>query len=154
MISGVLMTTVGREFAPDDDPWLLPGPREDARSALPWPYQDRYQMMVEQMLGEIPEIRSYFSIIALSSRGPGQVNAGFMFVRLVDRDKRRRTTQQVVTQLRGQAKQVVGADVFFFINNPLRQGTRGKPLQFVIQNPEFDQLADYSQRLAEAGLRD
>lgn len=140
---------VGKEFVPDDDRgYFIASIKTPEGSSLS--YQDFYQRKVETLLDETPEIRSFFSIVALSSGGPGAVNSGIMFVRLVDPDQRSLSTQQVVNKMRGAAANIVGADAYFFISNPLRGGSRGKPLQFVVQHPDFPALAESSARLLEA----
>ncbi len=148
LASGFLFSVVGQEFVPDDDRgYLIASIKTPEGSTLA--YQDRHQRQVEAILDSNDEIRSYFSIVAMGSGGPGKVNSGIMFVRLVDRDKREHSTAEVIAQLRRRAPEVVGADVYFFITNPMRQSSRGKPLQFVIQSPDFEQLAEYSHRIKE-----
>ncbi len=144
-----LFGQVGKEFVPDDDRgYFIASIKTPEGSSLA--YHDFYQRKVEQMLDDTPEIRSFFSVVALSSGGLGSVNSGIMFVRLVDADKRSATTQEVVSKMRRGAADIVGADAFFFISNPLRGGSRGKPVQFVVQHPDFDLLASSSAELLEA----
>ncbi len=148
--SGVLFTSVGKEFVPNDDRgYLIASVRSTEGATLA--YQDRYQGQIEALLQDTPEIRSFFSVVALGSGGPGAVNQGIMFIRLVDADQRDRTTEEVAGLLRGKASRIVGTDAFFFISNPMRTSSRAKPLQFVIQYPDFDRLVEFSEKLeAEA----
>jgi multidrug efflux pump len=147
--SASMISAVGKEFVPDDDRgYFIASIKTPEGSSLA--YHDFYQKKVETLLEETAEIRSFFSIVALSSGGPGSVNSGIMFVRLVDPNERDLTTQEVVTKMRRGAGAIVGADAYFFISNPLRGDSRGKPLQFVVQHPDFPALAESSGRLLEA----
>lgn len=147
--SAGLFLQVGKEFVPSDDRgYFIASIKTPEGSTLA--YHDFYQQQVEQLLTETAEIRSFFSVVAMGSGGPGPVNAGIMFVRLVDSDRRDKSTQEVVSDMRRKASQLVGADAFFFISNPLSGGSRGKPLQFVIQTAEFDELVEYAGILENA----
>ena len=146
VVSGILFTTVGKEFVPTDDRgYFIARIKTPEGSTLA--YHDRHQRQLEAIYARTPEIRSYFSILAPGGGGPGKVNFGIMFVRLVDVDRRDKTTQEVVALMRREAASIVGADAYFSIVNPLASGSRGKPVQFVIQNPDFTTLADYSERV-------
>jgi hydrophobe/amphiphile efflux-1 (HAE1) family protein len=144
----VLFSRVGKEFVPGDDRgYFVAIVKTPEGSTLA--YQDRHQKMIESMLDDTPEIRSYFSVVAISRGGPGQVNRGVMFVRMEARKQRDKTTLEVISRLRKQAKDVAGADVRFFSSNALHMGGRSKPMQFVLQHSDFQTLADYSNRLRQ-----
>ncbi|MFN2375653.1 MAG: efflux RND transporter permease subunit [Candidatus Binatia bacterium] len=153
-----LFLYVGKEFVPEDDRgYFLASLKSPEGSTLA--YQDGVQRQVEDLLNRTPEVRSFFSVVAFGAAGPGGVNQGIMFVRMHDADRRSRSTQQVISELRGKAMNIVGTDVYFFMANPLRQGNRGTPFQIAIQNPDFDKLVEASQRLEVEvaklpGLRD
>ena len=104
------------------------------------------QRQVEALLETIAETKSYFSVVAFGSAGPGNVNQGIMFVRMEDADKRSRSTQEVIAELREKATSIVGTDVYFFMVNPLRQGS-STPLQIAIQSSDFERLVEFSQKL-------
>jgi len=149
---------LGKEFVPEDDRgYYLASLKSPEGSTLA--YQNAVQREVEHLIDSMPETKSYFSVVAFGAGGPGSVNQGIMFVRMQDADKRTRSTQQVIAELREKARSIVGTDVYFFMANPLRQGNRGTPLQVAIQNPDFDRLVEFSQKLEQQvgklpGLRD
>ncbi|MFQ5352663.1 MAG: efflux RND transporter permease subunit, partial [Candidatus Binatia bacterium] len=108
------------------------------------------QRRVERLLDETPEVRSYFSIVAIGRGGPGQVNDGLMFVRMQPAEVRKRHADEVLGELRRRAAEIAGANVFFFQFNPLRRGGGSKPVGFVIQHSNFDTLTRYAQKLRDA----
>jgi multidrug efflux pump len=100
---------------------------------------DRYARGLEEVLLGTPEISHYFLAIGLSrGGGPGRVNAGISFVRLVPPRERERTQEVIVQELRGKFAQVPGG-IAFPINPTLGPAT-GAPLQIVIQHPDLDEL--------------
>ncbi len=149
VVSGVLFATARKEFVPQDDrSYFMINVETPEGSTMA--YQRRYQHMVEQLLDATPEVRSYFSIVAIPRGGPGRVNEGLMFVRLFSRNERKRGIPEILTDLRQRATAVAGADVFFSQFNPLSQTGSSKPVGFVVQFPEFDALARESLRLRDA----
>lgn len=156
--SGGLFTMLGKEFVPEDDRgYYLVSLKSPEGSTLA--YQDQVQRQVEDILTATPETKSFFSVVAFGMGGPGSVNRGIMFVRMKDRAERARTTQEVMAELREKARSVVGTDVYFFMDNPLRQGGNARPLQFSVQSSDFERLVTASRDLEEKvkglpGLRD
>lgn len=153
-MSVVLFSAVGKEFVPDDDRgYMVASIKTPEGSTLD--YQDRYQRRVEAMLDDDPDVKSYFSVLAITRGGPGQVNTGVMFIRLEPRPGRKRSTQEVVKELRHKTLDIAGADVAFFVSNALHLGSRSKPLRVAIQHPDLDALATHSERLREmvAGMK-
>ncbi|MFP6598927.1 MAG: efflux RND transporter permease subunit [Deltaproteobacteria bacterium] len=157
-MSVLLFTNIGKEFIPTDDRgYLVARIKTPEGSTLE--YQDRYQRRVEAMLDANPDIRSYFSVVAITRGGPGKVNTGVMFVRLQARPTRKQSTQQVVEDLRASARSIAGADVAFFVSNALHMGSRSKPVRVAVQHPRLEELSEHSERLRTVvagmkGLRD
>ncbi|RMF25710.1 MAG: efflux RND transporter permease subunit, partial [Deltaproteobacteria bacterium] len=111
------------------------------------------------LLDRTPEIRSYFSILAIPRGGPGKVNTGIMFVRLQPRSERRRGAAEIIADLPRPAARIAAPDVFFFQTNPLQRSGSSKPLAFVVQHEDLRLLEQYAERLraalaASAGFRD
>jgi len=148
LASVALFNHAGKEFIPQDDRgYFMVSVKTPEGSTMA--YQDRYQRRVEQLLDETPEVRSYFSIIAIGRGGPGKVNDGLMFVRMESMDVRKKGIPEVLSDLRRRASAIPGADVFFFQFNPLQRGSGSKPFSFVIQHNELDELAKYSRELLD-----
>jgi multidrug efflux pump len=142
--AGVVFTTLKREFVPAED-------RGNFRVSLTAPegatvqYMDEYQVRAERILDGVPEIDSYTSIVGWG----GRVNSGFLIVRLQDWADRSRSVQEVLREIQPQLNAIPG--VLAFASNPPAFGGRGSPVQFVIQHPDFDELAGaMDQMLARA----
>ena len=104
-------------------------------------YTDEYQMQVEQVLGSVPEIQSYFSIVGGFL---GSVNRGIIFARLVDWEERERTVQEVTNEIRPRLFAIPG--ILAFASAPAAIGF-GSPVQYVVRNPNFDSLATGMDRM-------
>jgi multidrug efflux pump len=152
---GVLVVATGKEFVPQDDRGSFMGTVKTPEGST-IAYQDRYQRQVEEVLTSTPEIRSYFSVIGMSG---GAVNSGMLFVRMLDRADRELSQDEVLAGLRGRLARIPGAQSTLMTFNPNMGGGRGKPFSFVLQHPDFDQLAKYAPLVTEAiaaipGMRD
>jgi multidrug efflux pump len=66
------------------------------------------------------------------------VNSGVIFTRLTDWSERKRGVQDVMNEVQPQFFMSQG--IFAFASNPPAFGGFGSPVQFVVQNPDFDQL--------------
>jgi multidrug efflux pump len=152
-----LLASVGKDFLPQDDRGSFVVSVETPEGST-LAYHDRYQREVEAILTSTPEIRSHFSVVALSGAGRGAVNNGMIFVRMTDRHERTRSQEEVMQALRKRMAEVTGARVFLLSFNPITRGG-GKPLSLVLQHPDFDKLATHAPAVMERiaaipGLRD
>jgi multidrug efflux pump len=127
----VLFLSLKREFIPAEDRGyfitFIIAP-EGASLA----YTDGYQRRIEDVLSRTKDVEGYFSIIGF--RG---VNSGVIFTRLTDWSERKRGVQAVMNEVQPQFFMSQG--IFAFASNPPAIGF-GSPVQFVVQNPDFDQL--------------
>jgi multidrug efflux pump len=157
-LMGLCVAVVGKEFVPEDDRGSFAAFVQTPEGST-LAYHDRYQREVEAILSDTPEIRSYFSVVALSSSGRGAVNRGMIFVRMVDEDERSRSQQEVMTALRARLAEVTGARTFLLVFNAITRGSSSKPFSIVLQHPDFQQLQTHAVKVMErfedlAGLRD
>lgn len=112
-------------------------------------YTDRYVRAAEKFFEAIPEIRTYFTVVAPGIQSPTAVNYGIGFVSLVPWNKRERTQQEVVAELAPKLTGLPGA-LAFPVNPPsLGQGFRSQPVQFVIQGPTYEALAEYAAKITD-----
>ena len=146
--SVLLFAVLGKEFQPTEDRGSFMTVIESPEGAT-LPYHDELQFRVEKILAATPEVRSFAAFIGLAQSGPGAVNRGVVFSRMHERSQRRRSQQEVVDDLRLQFAQIPGIRVFVVTFSGLQTGGRGKPLQYVIQNPDFRSLREYSERMLE-----
>ncbi len=97
---------------------------------------------IEAILAKHEEIFSYFSALGLGDTG--QVNSGFIFIRMQERDQRTLSQAASMSQLRAQLEQIPGVQAYVVLPT-LIGGQRSEPLQFGIVGPDIlkiDSLAD------------
>jgi multidrug efflux pump len=144
--AALVFTTLKREFVPAED-------RGNFRISITAPegatlhYTDEYQRRAEQILAGVPEIDNYTSIVGWT----GRVNSGFLIVRLRDWAERSRNVQEIISEIQPQLSAIPG--VLAFASNPPAFGGRGSPVQFVVQHPDFGQLAGVMDPLVERARR-
>lgn len=133
---------VGGEFSPDEDVGqFLVSAQTPLGSSIA--YTEERLLLVEEAISEFPEVRNYFSAVALGQGG--QVNSAMAFVTLVDRDARTTTQQETMGQVQARLAEIPG--VRAFASTPgIVGGQRGEPLQFVLTGSNLNQLGE----LAEA----
>ncbi|HSR91565.1 MAG TPA: efflux RND transporter permease subunit [Gemmatimonadales bacterium] len=126
----VLFNSLKREFIPaDDQGWFMTATIAPEGSSLS--FTDGYQKQVEQIISKVPEVESYFGVVNFG----GGVNNGLVFTKLKDYKDRKRTVEQIIGEVQPQFFGVAG--LFAFAFNPPAIGGFGKPVQFVVQNPDY-----------------
>lgn len=110
-------------------------------------YTDKAVRQAEAVYQRIPEVAKYFSVLALSAEGPGQVNSGILFTSLKPWEERQKKQQDIVAQVLPQMMQIPEAMVFP-ISPPSgpQQGFRGS-IQIVLQGFDFQELSHYSEEI-------
>jgi multidrug efflux pump len=128
----VVFRTLKREFVPAEDKgWFFSIIIAPEGSSLA--YTDGYQRQAEAVLNKTKDVESYFSVVNI---GDG-VSRGMIFTNLVDFQRRTRSIQDIIGEVQGGYFAIPG--VMAFANNPPAFGF-GNPVQFVMQNPDFDLL--------------
>ena len=141
LVGAVVLLTLGAVFAfrslkrefvpPEDKGWFFSIIIAPEGSSLA--YTDGYLRQAEAVLDKTKDVESYFSVVNI---GDG-VSRGMIFTNLADFDRRTRSIQDILGEVQGGYFAIPG--VFAFANNPPAFGF-GNPVQFVIQNPDFDLL--------------
>ena len=140
VVAAVAFRALEREFLPEEDRgFLLVATIAPEGSTVE--YTDSYQEQIEQILGRTADVSSYFSVVGMG----GNVAGGFIFTRLTDWADRDRKVRDVINEVQPQFFGVPG--VLAFAINPSPIGGFGKPVQFVVRNPDFDSLLAGMQRL-------
>jgi multidrug efflux pump len=104
-------------------------------------YTDGYARIWEAIYRDVPEITSYFVVVAPGLERPNPVNFALSFVRLKPWGERSRSqielSREVGTKMFGMMPGVLA-----FPNNPpsLGQSFRSQPLQFVVQGTSYQEL--------------
>ncbi|MCS6935186.1 MAG: efflux RND transporter permease subunit [Chitinophagales bacterium] len=119
-------------------------------------YTDRFvQRVVQQVMEEVPEHRIVMSVTAPGFTGSGAVNTGMVRVRLVEPEARKRSQQEIVQQLARHLSKTDEGRVFPIQDQTISTGGTarfGLPVQFVIQNLDFQKIKEVLPRfLEEAG---
>ncbi len=98
-------------------------------------YTDAYQRRLEAIIGRTKDVEGYFSVVGGFLGTPAQA---ILFTRLTDWSERSRGVQDVMNEVQPQFFGVPG--VLAFATNPPAFGGFGSPVQFVVQNADFDLL--------------
>ena len=141
VVAGLALLTIGavvvfrslkREFVPAEDKgWFFSIIIAPEGSSLA--YTDGYQRQAEAVLDRTKDVESYFSVVNI---GDG-VSRGMIFTNLMDFEHRTRSIQDIIGGVQAGYFAIPG--VFAFANNPPAFGF-GNPVQFVIQNADFNLL--------------
>jgi len=111
-------------------------------------YTDGYMRQVEAMFAKVPEIRSYFTVVAPGLDRPNPVNFGIAFSQLVPWEERTRKTQQITAELGPQMFRNMPGVLAFPVNPPsLGQSFRNPPVQFVVQASTYEALEKMTDEL-------
>ncbi len=144
---GAAFTALKTELSPQEDRGffisLVIAPEGASLS-----YTDQYMRAIEKMFAAVPEINSYFTVVAPGLERPNPVNFGIGFSQLKDWDERKRKTQDVTAALAPQMFGGLPGVLAFPVNPPsLGQSFRNPPLQFVVQANSYEELDAMMTRL-------
>lgn len=143
--SAYFLADIDKEFVPEEDEGRFV---VSFRAPLGTGIEatERYLGQIENVLASHDEIRSYFTAIGLGEAS--EVNRGVAFVRLVDRDQRDVSQQAFLDTIRAELGDIPG--VMAFAAPPsIVGGQRGDPLQFVVNGPDLNRVADLADRMRE-----
>ncbi len=110
-------------------------------------YTDRQVRKMENILSEIPEVSAYGSVTAFAMAGPGLANNAIVFVKLKERNERKRDIQEIVNAPGGLRQrffnEVQGAIAVPNIPKAIGRGF-GASFQLVLQAQDLDELNRYT----------
>lgn len=143
--SGWFFQQVKKEFVPEEDEGrFIVYLKTPLGSSVE--YTNTRLVEIEHILGRHPEIATYFTGIGIGQTG--QVNQGFAYVRMQDRDQRNIRQQDTLVKLREEFAQIPGVRAFP-APVPIVQGQRGDPLQFNLSGPNLDQVGALAKQLQQ-----
>ncbi len=146
-----LMTILKSELAPLEDRGLLVGMMFSPEGAT-MDYTDRYARQVEGFYAQVPEINTYFMIVAPGLERPNPVTMAISFVNLKPWEERERNAKEIAGELGGKMSGLPGVRAFPVQPPSLGQGFRNPPLQFVLQGSSYAELQTMvNAMLAKAG---
>ncbi len=143
--SGWFFKQVKKEFAPEEDEGRFIVYLKTPLGASIDYTNDRL-IQIEHVLGRHQEIATYFTGIGIGQAG--QVNQGFAFVRLKDRNERTVRQQDLLKTLRSELGQIPGVRAFP-APVPIVGGQRGDPLQFNLSGPNLEQVGKLAKLLQD-----
>lgn len=145
LTSGYFFANVGKGFVPEEDQGtFLVIIRTPLGSSID--YTEQRLAMIEDILAQQPEIATYFTAVGIGEEG--QVNEAIAVVRMIPRDEREISQQELTDRLSGLLARIPGVQAFPTAV-PIVGGARGEPLQFVVSGPELDRVADYARQVYE-----
>jgi HAE1 family hydrophobic/amphiphilic exporter-1 len=117
-------------------------------SAIEW--TDAEFKKIEDYLANQPVVDSYFT--AVGGFGGDAVNQGMIFVTLVDPGQRKERQAEVIKRFRDELKNKVKKMKVVAQDLSLRgfSSSRGFPIEFIVQGPNWDKLVAGTQALVEA----
>jgi len=137
---GLLFMTIKSELSPLEDRGFFIGVMSAPEGATK-EYTDGYARTWEKIYSEVPEINSYFVVVAPGLERPNPVNFALSFVRLKDWGERTRKTQEVTASIAPKMFATMPGVLAFPVNPPsLGQSFRNPPVQFVVQGTSYDDL--------------
>jgi hydrophobe/amphiphile efflux-1 (HAE1) family protein len=132
------------EFAPSVDKSQFMISFESVEGAT-LEHTDRYARQIEDIMSQVPQIRSFFLAIGLSRAGPGQVNEGISFVRLSHHSRRELSQQAVMDRVRRKLSRVTGVQAYVLESGG--PGGAEAPLQIVLNHSDLRELAEQQERV-------
>ena len=113
--------------------------------------------LAAMVMDSVPEYQMVFGITAPNRIGAGSANTGFVSLMLTDPDKRQRSQQQIYDQLLRMTRRISDARVFpnqeQTISTSFGAGL-SLPVQFLIQNLDFDKLEKVVPKFLEEARKD
>jgi multidrug efflux pump len=147
----LIFTNIQSELAPMED-------RNQFRLMLSgaegtsYDYMDKYvQQMVQFIQDSVPEYKTALSVTAPGFMGSGSVNGGFVRVTLSDPPERDRSQQEIVDDVSKNLKNFPQGRALAIQEQTISVNRRGgQPVQFVIQNNNFEKLQQALPKFLEA----
>ncbi|MGH7274359.1 MAG: efflux RND transporter permease subunit [Nitrospiria bacterium] len=134
-----LFTSLKSELAPIEDRGIVIGVLL-APEGSTMAYTDSYGRRVEQFYSQVPEIKTYFMVVAPGLERPNPVTMALSFVSLKPWAERGRKQQQIAAELAPKMFGLPGV-MAFPVNPPsLGQNFRNPPVAFVVQANSYAEL--------------
>lgn len=139
----LLYKTLPQELAPIEDRDSI-NLNVTAPEGSSFEYTDGFMVQLAQFIKDsVPEHKTVLTVSAPSFNGSGSLNTGFVRLRLQDREDRERSQQEIADYLSSATKKMNEARVFVIQQQTIAVGTsRGLPIQYVIQNNNFEKIKE------------
>jgi len=150
-----LFVTLPSELAPMED-------RSNLRLSLTAPEGTSFEAMdgfvnkVTQFVNDsIPEADVVISVTSPGFIGSGSPNTGFVRPKLVDPGERERSQSEIADMISKNVSKFPEGRVFVLQEQTISSGGRlsGMPIQFVLQNNDFEKIREYLPKFMEAASK-
>lgn len=150
----LLMSTLPQETAPLEDRSRV-RMFAQAPEGASYEYMDNYMdRLVSLVQDSIPETESVISVTSPGFGASSSVNSGFAFSILKDPELRERSQNEVADDLTEKVKLLSGAQTFVSQEQTIGSSRGGLPVQFVLQNQDFERLKSVIPDFLEAVRND
>lgn len=150
----LLMSTLPQETAPLEDRSRV-RMFAQAPEGASYEYMDNYMdRLVSLVQDSIPETKSVISVTSPGFGASSSVNSGFAFSILKDPELRERSQNEVADDLTEKVKLLSGAQTFVSQEQTIGSSRGGLPVQFVLQNQDFERLKSVIPDFLEAVRND
>lgn len=116
------------------------------RKEPPLDYTDRYAKETERALSQIPEMDSYYTVVARGWR-PTLVNRAVTWVTLKDWSDRSRHQRDIIDGVQPALSAIPGVTAFAINPPPFNQEESKTPLQLVVRGPSYEVLDETAARI-------
>lgn len=123
-----------------------------AQEGATFEYMQKYMDEVGQFIYNELDSTERNGIVTITSPGFGSAstNSGFTRIVLTEPTNRKRSQQEIVDDLTPKLKKFSGARSIFSQDQTINAGrSRGQPIQYVIQAPNFEKLKEYLPKVLE-----
>jgi HAE1 family hydrophobic/amphiphilic exporter-1 len=141
--SGFVFMQIDKGFMPvEDEGRFIVAVKTPLGSSIE--YTESRIGLIESLIGEYPEITGSFTTIGDDQAR--QVSQATMIVQLANWQDRDISQVEMMDELNQRFTEIPGMEVFI-TEIPMVGGQRGDPLQFVVQGPDLNRLADVALEL-------
>jgi multidrug efflux pump len=118
-------------------------------------YMDSYvDRLAQLMLDSVPEYKTVLTVTAPGFSGSGATNTGFVRLTLTEPNERKRSQQQIVDMVNRNLGKFSDGKAFAIQEQTISVNRRGGlPVQFVIQNNDFNKIAQVLPKFLEEANR-
>ena len=138
----LFMMTLPQEIAPLEDRSRV-RMFAQAPEGASYEYMDNYMdRLITLVQDSVPEAKSVISVTSPGFGASSSVNSGFAFAILEDPEDRERSQDEVANDLSQLVTNLSGAQTFVSQEQTIGNNRGGLPVQYVIQNQNFDKLKE------------
>lgn len=145
----LFMLTLPKEVAPLEDRSRVRLFAQAPEGAT-FEYMDNYMdRLVQTMRDSVPEVGSAVSVTSPGFGASSSVNSGFSFAILTDPEDREKSQDDVANDITALVEELSGAKTFVSQEQTIGSSRGGLPVQYVLQNQNFEKIKDVIPKFLE-----